>query len=220
MRFSLLHATARTPTGWIPAYDAWCSNANDRSNIEYVLSVHLSDKPSEWPGTWEPEVTAYLRLYSGRRCSVEGWNQAAYVSTGEVLIQVADDFYPPRNWDLMLDEVIGDRTDAFAVHVGTGSARDVEPLMSHVIMSRALYQGLGYLLYPGYDGMYSDDDITALVYGRGLVISALHLPFEHRHFTFGKSEQDTVYQYQNRAEGYQAGLETFERRRREGAFHV
>lgn len=229
--FSICHATART-TGWMASRQCWLENADDIQQVEYVLSVHVEDFDRDF-------LQVPLVVYGGKRDSVTGWNHAASISTGQILILNADDFFPPPHWDsLLLDRITGDAPPEcpicgkaklskvcngcgfesekeFAIHVSTGNPDTLwdRRLMALGIISRPLYKKWGYALYPEYESMDSDVDMTEHAYQDGLVIEAFDLVFEHRHPAFGKAEMDEVYRKQNRPEAYALGHKVLERRR-------
>lgn len=222
--FSICHATARTANkGWQASHDAWMLNADNRERVQYVLSVHVDDYNRDF--THSPMV-----IYGDRRDSVAGWNHAASISTGSILILNADDFFPPPHWDSLLLSKIAEAghlrqfnadppqfVDEFAIHTDFGySGTDcgwVHNLMALGIISRPLYLKWGYALYPEYESMYSDNDMTEHAYQDGVVIEAFDLVFEHRHPAFGKAQMDEVYRKQNRPEAYELGKRVLERRR-------
>ncbi len=223
--FSICHATARTkPDGWSASRNAWMLNADDPARVEYILSVHRDDAVSEM----ETRRRCYALIYDGPRNSVYGWNAAAAISTGHILILNADDFFPPEHWDSLLWLQLGKRYPPqilsdhkipddweFAIHVSTGTP-DVDwdrRLMALGIISRPLYQRWGYALYPEYESMESDVDMLEHALVDGVVIQAYDLVFEHRHVSLGKSPDDAVYRKQNRPEAYKLGKEIIARRR-------
>lgn len=211
--FSICHATARVPDGWRASHKEWMANADEPDKLEYVLSVHVDDCPKDW---WPKKVVKPV-AYIGLHNSVHGWNVAAQAAEGQILILNADDFFPPPHWDTQLLRytyrgVNTPNMGAFVIHVSTGSPRDSN-LISLGILSRPLYNRWGYALYPAYESMYSDDDMTEHAYQDGLVIDARDLVFEHRHHSLGKSVEDDVYRKQSRPEAYAIGKEILKLRR-------
>jgi hypothetical protein len=104
----------------------------------------------------------------------------------------------------------------YAIHTLSGNpdlARD-RAVAAHAIMSRPLYEKWGYFLYPGYDGMYSDDDFSEHAYADGVMIPAFDITLEHRHPAFGLAAEDDVYRWQNREEAYEMGKQLLEERRK------
>lgn len=221
--FSILHATARLPLGWVDSYRAWSNLCGDRAkDYEYVLAVHESDYdrlPLEWLQLEHENPTGIPLVVikqTGRYCSVDNWNAAATVAEGEVLVLGQDDIFPCEDWDLKLLEALANIGSCGAiVHVSTGSPRDDE-LISSPVMTRALYERWGYFWYPDYESMYCDDDLTVHAYEEGVVIRALHILFEHRNPILKGTHQDDVFKHENRPEAYKDGLALFQKRKRAG----
>ncbi|MGD0359687.1 MAG: hypothetical protein ABSC93_02395 [Bryobacteraceae bacterium] len=221
--FSILHATARVPDGWQEAWIEWSRNW-DGTPAEWLVAVEERDWESVkqfWKGDWAGMTKGRIPVRTVLQAGISGsavanWNTAARFSVGGVLIMGADDFMAPPHWDTELLRVMGSCNEReFVIHVNTNSSRDNE-LMSHVFMSRAVFERWGYFLYPGYTQMFCDDDATAHAKAEKLVIRAPHLVFEHQHFTLGKRARDAVYAHGNRPQAFQEGNAIFLRRRKGG----
>ena len=221
MKFSILHATARLPMGWVDSWREWSNKMSPNSphEVEYILCVHANDYgklPFEFLKEQEESPTGIKITVIGRTgkvCANASWNAAAKVSTGDLLILNADDLFPCHYWDLELANACPLPTDQpFVLHIGTGSPRDHE-LISHPIMSRALYSQLGYIFYPEYESMFGDDDLTELAVKLNVVCNARHIQFRHDNPLFTGGEQDEVFKYTNRDEAYESGRKILARRR-------
>lgn len=213
-QFSICHATARLPSGWRASRNAWVEGSAYPHDVEYILSMHERDR-----GKLDVlDQLKVIQVYQHNRyCSVDNWNAAAAASTGQVIVLNADDFFPPRNWDLLLMESICkaglNLDDEFVVHVSTGSPRDAE-LISLGILSRKVYRRWGYALWPEYESMNSDDDFTERAKQEGIVVEARNLMFEHAHPSLTeKTTWDRIYSWQSRREAHELGERIFERRR-------
>jgi hypothetical protein len=85
------------------------------------------------------------------------------------------------------------------------------------IMSRSRYLRLGYVLYPGYESMYADNDFTEHAQLDGLFVDAQDLPeFPHRHPFWTNAPMDTQYEAQNSPKAYQLGANLLNIRRATG----
>ena len=231
--FSLLHASDR-PDKWAAAYYAWMSKADNPESVEYILSV---DANGPFPRVSAAEVTEvedvasgavyYQVAYQGRRCSVDGYNAAAKASRGLVLVQVADDFFPPEHWDSLILGALPDLQGVYCLHV---NAQDPWPqIMTHAIMTRAYYERPGRggcpngeFFYPEYLSMGADDDLTLYAKRDGVLIEAQHLKFEHRHPANQGTPleaMDTVYRHEDSAEAHAVKARVLEKRIRENFGH-
>jgi Methyltransferase domain/Glycosyl transferase family 2 len=220
--FSILHSSAR-PDQWRKVYEAWISQAYDASRVQYVLCVD-----PRWGFTrenldWMPVREGLNRIVEnhGRRCYVDGVNEAARVSSGHILIVNADDQYPCENWDERLLEVIGARvprpsSPGYVVEVSTGTKDEhARGIMVMPILSRARYQRLGYVFYPQYESMYADNDFCEHARADQVVIDARSLLFPHRHPSIDFSvPMDEQYHAQNREQAYELGVRLLTWRRR------
>jgi hypothetical protein len=120
---------------------------------------------------------------------VKGWNAGATQTTGKVIINVADDFNPPQHWDTLLLQLNPPSwiDGEYVVHTEDGYVHDIAVLS---IATRKRYKRFGYMLYPGYESMFSDTEFTTVAYRDGVVIQAKQLLFEHMHCDCGKRAKD------------------------------
>ncbi len=210
--FSICHTTAR-PDLWRKAYDAWLGETLNPENVEYVLVVDHRWGFTELP-TLRPQDKVLWN--TGPKCLVGGANIACAASTGHVLIINSDDIFPQVEWDLELSDVIQCWHTDFVIETRSNTPADARRLMVCQILSRARYNRLGYGLFPGYDGMYADDDFSEHARQDGVVIDARHITIEHCHPAFDPNvKMDAVYAHENRAQAYEMGRALLERRRAE-----
>src|ERR1700677_4660604 len=86
--------------------------AKHQESVEYILCVDARwgfDKNNTPISTG-----SYLKVVwnEGRKCMVDGFNTAAKASTGQILILVSDDMFPPEGWDeLLLDAIVKDEIE-------------------------------------------------------------------------------------------------------------
>ncbi len=207
--FSIVHTSAR-PDQWRGTYEAWRAAATDAGSFEYIL---VCDK--RWGFTELPEVPSGRAVWNtGRRCYVDGVNVGAAYATGDMLIVNADDLFPCEEWDLRLAEVLAD-SGKEVVEVSTETPTEHErAIMVLPILTRARYDRLGYLLYPEYESMYSDNDFYEMARNENQIADARNLVFHHRHPFFDSDiPADEVYAAQNRPEAYARGLQILTARR-------
>jgi len=206
--FSLIHASAR-PLEWRDAYFAWMESAAEPSDMEYLLGVDFAQL-SEFR-TLPHDVG--LVINNGRRCAVDAWNAVARAAIGNVLVQVADDFFPIPKWD---DELLARLPDLHGEYVIAISEGRSDNLLCHSILTRAYYDRYGYLFWPEYDGMGGDNEFTDVAYRDGVVIEARDLVFRHEHPSYGTREADALDAIHQSPENHTLGRAIYERRKAGG----
>lgn len=215
LKFSLLHASAR-PQAWRASHDAWLSNAVKPVTVEYILCCHSSDVSAFLHDVLATESECPIgdfRLVNnvGTNSAVANWNKAAKISTGDVLLLIADDAFPCKRWDLELAGVLPDLGE-HVIRTSTGGMADNYGLIIHPIMTRAYYERYGYVLYPEYQHVHCDTDFTRQAERDGVIIEARHLLFPHRHFSHGDCPEDDVYRRANGPESQRVGAEVLAKR--------
>lgn len=194
MTFSLCYTSIRPE--FIPeVVKIWLKYARNLENVDVVIAVDSGNE--ECLKAAEAVVSQWGESISVQVCvqpekpftCVKGWNLAAKIAHGDVLIAIADDFVPPKDWDKLLSEV-GDpgwHLEDKVVKVWDGYNPDLCTLS---ILTRARYERLGYMFYPGYLSMFNDTEFTAHAKQDGAVIEAMQLLFEHHHPDCGKRQRD------------------------------
>jgi hypothetical protein len=239
--FSLCHTTAREPEVWSETIQMWKDRADHPELVEHVFVV---DDPT-WTFLRLKMNPIFENTTLGhndkRKCCVDGWNKAAEISHGKFLINVADDLFPPEHWDTLLLRELnnlsgGGKHDGFGTHGQHWSEREVvldvetgapgwtaagSGLLTFCFVTRKYYNRYGYLLYPGYLTVYSDNDFTDQARKDGVVVDARHLKFEHRHPIYDPNvKTDAVYENQSRSEAWEIGRKVYIERSRGRGYHV
>lgn len=214
--FSLCHATARLPSGWIAAYEDWIKKADHPLDLEYLLCVD-SGRVTEldWPNGATvraiDRTNIKLVINRGRRCAVDAWNATARASIGKFLITVSDDYFPPEHWDTAILSCVPNIDDEYVLDVdnqdGAGNI-----LLPFSFLTRAYLDRLedehGYegFFHPGYFGMGADWDFGITAQKDGVVINARKvLHFKHLNPENGEIEWDDTYRWQRRQEAQDTG---------------
>lgn len=208
--FSLLHPTAR-PKQWRNTACAWLTATANPDDVDYVLVPE-----------WNVDVHTVPRFgirgvyrNNGHPCLVDGFNTAAKNASGQVLIAIADDFFPFPRWDEALAKVIGTRiTEDLVVWASTGGAND-ENFIVHPILTRSYLERYGYLFWSGYKAWYADNEFSDVAHRDGVVLDARkQLRFDHRHPSRSLAPNDEIYQRQA-MQGEEARV-LYERRKAQG----
>jgi hypothetical protein len=190
-RISLLHATRGRWAKASAAMNTWMSRAADPFRVEHIFAIDEDDAESREKLRRFRHVIAAKDGYS-----VGAWNAAAKVATGDILVQMADDFLPPPEWDKGIIEAIGGNVFAPSVlRVNDGLRKD--GLITMAVVTRRWLEKEGALFDPAFRNVYSDNDLTARARKAGAIIEAPHLLFDHQHPIAGKAENDATYERGN-----------------------
>jgi hypothetical protein len=211
---SLLHATRGRPDLALEARERWLKAAAHPERIEHIFGVDCDDEPTR-------KAVAGLMHHivpeKGGGC-VAAWNLAAKASTGDVLVQLSDDWLPADGWDEEFVRRLRDISMPAVLRVSDGHRRD--DLLCIAILTRARLVQQGEFLHHGYFGVYSDDEFSFRAYLDGVVIDARDLVLTHRHPHFDASvAHDETYANQNSSERSREGRELFLERNPEALGH-
>jgi hypothetical protein len=174
----------------LAAHDKWVEMASGEVTLEYIFSID-DDDPTNRPGTSAPRpsqlfdnVQAQVRIGLDNRGNVDAYNRAAWVSTGQVLVQVHDDVTPPQDWDLLILDKIQDVTKPALIHVNDGTPPGVNAdkkgwLPTIAILTRAFAEKVGGMWNPGYISLFCDDDLGQKAILDGVFMDAPDIMFVH-----------------------------------------
>lgn len=213
MLISLIHPSRSRPLKAVMTAEKWITEAGVQ--VEHIFSLDESDRYHR----------AYKRidklLVNPNDCVVQATNHAAAASTGDVLIYLSDDFDCFPNWGRTITEICSRYTGEYMVKVDDGLQKFENTVLTVPIMSRALYQRLGYFFHPSYKSMWVDVDLYYTcarlrpIDGIGGSILKFHkeVRFQHNHYSNGKTKKDETY---TRSDGFwNQGKEVLAQRRAE-----
>jgi len=167
----------------------WLNRATDPSiEIEYILSIDETDPyVEEYKKIFSRNFPNIQVLVSDNKTAIQAINNAAMISTGDLLIVVSDDFDCPSHWDRLLYAFLHDKKD-FIVKVKDG----IQPFIITIpIMDREYYNRFGYIYFPGYSHMFCDSEMSSVAYMLDRCIS-LDLLFKHNHYIVGGMKKDEI----------------------------
>ncbi len=183
----------------------WLNQAENPLEIECVLAVD-SGSEDKFYALGEIRNTKVVINYDGNNC-VAGWNTACRNSLGDTLLQLSDDLYPPKHWDILIkNKLKGVEYGALAISDGLTASLDFLP---HSIITRKVFQEWGSLFSNAYSSMFCDQHFSEVVKRNGWLINAQEIVFEHRN-----GIKDEVAKKHNAY--YKSGRETFDYMRRNG----
>ncbi|MEI7821948.1 MAG: hypothetical protein WCK55_13610 [Verrucomicrobiota bacterium] len=203
-RLSLLHATRGRPSQARECRRNWLDAAAMPERVEHIFAVDADDADSiRGLADLNPRVVER----AGGGC-VAAWNLAASVSTGDVLIQLSDDWSPVQNWDEEFVKRLRDVSQPGVLRVSDG--RRTDDLLCMAICTRPWMLQQGELLHSGYVSLYSDDEFSFRAYQHGGVIDARDIVLMHHHPNYDESiPLDETYTNQNSEDRKKRGHETF-----------
>jgi hypothetical protein len=203
-RISLLHATRGRPQQALEAREKWIKAAAKPARIEHIFGIDCDDHASQ---TALAKLGHRIVLQNGGGC-VAAWNIAAEASTGDVLVQLSDDWTPVPGWDEEFVWRLRDVNQPGVLRPSDGHRRD--DLLCMAILTRARLRQQGEFLHGGYVGIYSDDEFSFRAYQDGVVIDARDLVLTHDHPNYNPAvEMDETYLNQNSPERDKAGRKIF-----------
>lgn len=222
--FSLLYTSCR-PDSIAPALEAWLGTVSAKDSVESVMTHDMGDTATREAmlsaqAQWESKG---FRVVVGEQSDlpgdcVKGWNSAATIASGKVLISISDDFVAFQNWDVaLLGCAPNGWTDADCCVLVSDGCLNSQTLMATLgIITTKRYKRFGYLWYPGYQSMFSDNELAERAVMDRALIDARHLTFRHNHWVMKSREQDVVDQVHSSPARHERGRILFEMRRRRG----
>ena len=200
---TLLHPSRGRPEMAFNTFQAWKRKAvND---FEYILGLDESDKSQD--RYKELYTDSGVRAFIGNNNSVvECTNKIAKFATGDILIYLSDDFDCPIAWDELIVNAVKDK-DLFMLKVDDCVQPFEQKVLTIPIMSKSLYNKLGYFWNPLYKSMWCDVDLFHET--KDYHIYAPELKFRHNHWVAHGQIDKT---YKDSESNFYTGKRVFEQR--------
>jgi hypothetical protein len=173
MNISLIHPTVR-PQQALIIKQQWIDAANNKDRLEYIFGIDSTTLEAKELFKNHPYVETPYRL----GC-VNKYNAAALATTGQIIVGISDDFYPCQDWDLMVEQSIGDVSVSSVLACNTGDCYKRPDLLHTLIVTRAYMVKYGWVLHPMFNHIYADDFFTQLAKHDGNIKKAFHIQFRH-----------------------------------------
>ncbi len=199
-KISLLHATRGRPQQALEARQLWLERAITPERVEHIFAFDHDDESSE------PLKKFHHVIQMHNGYSVGAWNLVAKHSTGDILIQLSDDWDPPAGWDQLVEQRL-DVSRERVLWINDGFRKD--DLLCMAILTRKYYERHGFF-DPRFKNVYSDDDFTARAKKAGAIINARDIRITHNHPAAGHAEVDETYLRGNAPEEYDRAKWLFE----------
>ena len=219
---SLCHATHERPEAMKNCVELWLARSSGKCEFKHILSLSINVKLRDtlvrrntllMSEMLRKQYSHVREVFSDPSTSVTAWN-AAYMASdplSNILIQVSDDVIPPQNWDQIIVEGFGGENNLHLPRVlGTSAPHDDggvysgDGLQVVGIVTRAYADQMGYLLYPEFISISSDNDLTQAAALWGQLIPRPDIKFAH-HWTGGDVGADPTYLHQNSSRSVYVG---------------
>lgn len=189
MKFSLIHPSRSRPTKSFSATQAWL-NSCSTTEVELIVSIDENDPHrDQYKLIYNPIQKAKV-IVNNNRSAVDAINNAAKVSTGEILIVVSDDTDCIRNWDdIILKATAGCKDFILKTYDGVQKWLCTMP-----IMDRTYYNRFGYIYYPEYFHQFCDCELTHVADITKKMIWRNDIEIKHLHYSVLKQQRDSLYQ--------------------------
>lgn len=212
-KISLLHATRGRPEMAAKAYEQWMSRAAAPGRVEYIFSYDQDDQSKPRPHELvQHKQGVLIAVENDNEGCCRAYNEAAYASSGDILVQAHDDLTPPDNWDLELDRRL-DPGRPQVLHVSDGLNADVnqnEGLLSVLIGTRRWFRQCGYFWHPSFASIGCDNDMQETATKHNVIIEATDLVFQH---AWEGPDRDETQCRSYAPERWEAGKKALEARR-------
>jgi len=215
-RITLVHATRGRAKQAIQTRKNWLDAASHPAAVEHIFCIDADDTESV------QGLAHYRRhIVAEPNGCVKAWNEGVALTTGQIVIQLSDDWLPSVHWDAFVWGALeraaklkgGTVADTpLVLQVSDGGRRDDLLCMAIATRARIAQQDGGTLFHPDYFGVYSDNEYSLRAFRDGVVVDAKNITFEHQHPAFGKAVTDATYERQNARVRYEEGEAIFKRR--------
>ncbi len=194
-RISLIHATFRSLGVSKAVRDKWLALATDPSSVEHCVAFQDDDHEIQQEyeiGSLKAGITPDLKTKFVSTASqispsaVRNWNAAASISTGQILLGIADDLIPNQDWDKQLWQMIEPEKNDLCFwklkdlrcRDDKGTSRD-DILPRHPAMTRRLYEHQGFFFDPRFVSVGCDDQLLCMGLINGYVRDGRQLKLHH-----------------------------------------
>lgn len=203
---SLIHPSRARPQQAHTTAKKWIDSAG--CPVEHIFSLDLDD------GYSKDYQKLDKLIINNNRAVVEAANHAAKQSIGEIITYLSDDFDCFPDWGIRLTEICSKYQGEYLIKVHDGLQQFQAEVLTIPIMSRSLYNRLGYFFHPAYRSMWVDVDLFHTCKNLGVIKEHPELVFFHNHYCNGKAKRDETY---NRSDAnFETGRAINRQRAREG----
>ena len=199
-KISLVHATRGRPVEAVQCMTLWLSRATHPERVEHIFAVDHDDETAD--------VLKRFRSVTQKEggFSVGAWNMGAEKASGDIIIQLSDDWECPPGWDEMIEKRL-DISKPQVLRISDGYRKD--ELLCMAILTCKYYEQNG-LFNPRFKNVYSDTDFTFRAAKNGAIVDARDIAIVHHHPFFEERPLDATYQRGNDPAEYERAKAIFE----------
>lgn len=200
MKISLIHPSRGRAQKAKQTLDYWLSVSSGEHEIEHIISID-EDDTERW-AYCDLFLIGSTLIVNDNKSLVQATNKAAKKATGDILVYLSDDFECPKNWD---EEIISrlSISNKWLLRVNDGFQPFENLVLTIPIMSRELYEELGYFFYYRYKSQWCDCDLYFVT--QKYIINAPDLVFKHN-----RLPNDDTYERNNL--NFETGRDIFRQR--------
>jgi glycosyltransferase involved in cell wall biosynthesis len=213
MKFTLLHPSRSRPKLAVQTAQEWIKKAGS-DNVEWILSLDLDDPHLIDYQVALKEHSIYKLCVNQNTSVVDATNKAAKYATGDVLIYLSDDFSCPDNWAQLIEKEVEKYSGCWLLKVDDCLQGFSIAVCTIPIMSRKMYDVLGYFWHPEYKSMFVDEHLYWKAKLNNWLKLAPHLKFPHNHPSNGRAQNDET--YTRSAKNWDQGKALFQKHKNEG----
>jgi glycosyltransferase involved in cell wall biosynthesis len=189
MKISILHPSRSRPEEAYIAYRHWVLKMSGKYEYEYILSIDVTDIMAE----------AYLKgafhgpqnqiIINDNNNVVQATNEAAKVSSGDIIVLISDDFNCFDNWDLAIVDALKGKSGVLKTFDGVQRW-----IVTLPIMTKDYYDSQGYFYDPAVHHMFCDTIMTHKADLQKKLIIRNDIVFTHDHYSKkgGTRKKDSV----------------------------
>lgn len=183
---TIIHPSYKRPELAVRAARNWLNKAKNPENIEYILCLATPDPTTnDYLKQFENLINSVDIIFYEEANMVKQVNYAATIATGNLLIDISDDFDCPQDWDEKLLQSLEGKED-YIVKTQDGIQKFI---MTLPIMDSKYYERFGFIYHPDYNHMFGDEELACV----GKLLNktvTLDLLFPHLHYITGAMVKD------------------------------
>jgi hypothetical protein len=188
MKITVIHPSRNRPERAEKVFRQMISRADNPKQIEYIISIDNDEPQIENYKNISNDLFKHNTLVSDNVYCVGAINNAAKISTGNIIIVTSDDFDDWfYGWDSEIVKAIGNREECL-LKTFDGSQKWMATLP---IMTRGLYNKLGYIYNPLYKHMFVDTDLSCTCDLLGVTLYRNDIIIPHNHYSKMKDKDST-----------------------------